>query len=126
MRPPEPASPDTDEPLTEVPLIKLAWGRSGDKGDSANIGVIARQPEFLPYLWVELTEAAVAEYFAKFLQGRVERFLLPGIDAINFVLHEVLGGGGIASLRHDAQGKGYAQRLLAHPVRIPESLARTL
>jgi len=126
VRPPEPASPDTDEPLTEVPLIKLAWGRSGDKGDSANIGVIARQPEFLPYLWVELTEAAVAEYFAKFLQGRVERFLLPGIDAINFVLHEVLGGGGIASLRHDAQGKGYAQRLLAHPVRIPESLARTL
>ena len=126
LPPPEPRLPENAEPMIEVPLIKLAWGRSGDKGDSANIGVIARKPEYLPYLWASLSEAVVAECFAEFLQGRVERFLLPGIHAINFVLHEVLGGGGIASLRNDPQGKGYAQKLLAQPIRIPEKLARTL
>ncbi len=124
--------PDVPEPhsdegeLTEVPLIKLAWGRSGDKGDKANIGIIARDPDYLPFIWNALTEAVVAERFAHFLEGKVERFYLPGSNAINFVLHDVLGGGGVASLRNDPQGKGYAQLLLTHPVSVPAKLASAL
>ena len=98
--------PEAQGVLTPVPLIRLAYGRSGDKGDQANIGIIARQAEYLPYIWTALTPEVVANCFSHFLDGRVERFLLPGIHAINFVLHDVLGGGGIASLRNDAQGKG--------------------
>jgi len=120
-----PAAPDAVSPQDgwrEVPLIELAWGRSGDKGNKANIGIIARKPEYLPYIWAALTEESVADYFAHFLEGDVQRFLLPGTDAINFLLDEVLGGGGIASLRNDAQGKGYAQLLLSHPIPIPADL----
>jgi hypothetical protein len=76
----------------DVPLERLAWARSGDKGDNVNIGVIAREARYMPYLWAALTEARVATRFAHFLQGRVERFFLPGLPAMNFVLHEVLGG----------------------------------
>ncbi len=112
--------------LTPVPLIRLAYGRSGDKGDQANIGIIARQAEYLPYIWTALTPEVVANCFSHFLDGRVERFLLPGIHAINFVLHDVLGGGGIASLRNDAQGKGYAQILLAQPIDLPAPLAERI
>ncbi|MDX1572332.1 MAG: acyclic terpene utilization AtuA family protein, partial [Xanthomonadales bacterium] len=130
-RPPESASglvePDRPEPptvntadltLIEVSLFRLARGRSGDKGNRANIGIIARKAEYLPWIWRSITEDVVAERFAHFLEGRVERYLLPGPSAINFVLHDVLGGGGIASLRNDPQGKGYAQLLLAAPVAI--------
>ncbi|MDX1571619.1 MAG: hypothetical protein R3200_14155, partial [Xanthomonadales bacterium] len=78
--------------------------------------------EYLPWIWRSITEEVVAERFAHFLEGRVERYLLPGPSAINFVLHDVLGGGGVASLRNDPQGKGYAQLLLAAPVAIPEDL----
>jgi hypothetical protein len=106
----------------EVPLERLAWARSGDKGDKANIGVIARRAEYLPWIWAALDEAAVAARFAHFLTGGVERFLLPGLPAINFVLDAVLGGGGVASLRSDPQGKGYAQLLLEHPVAVPAAL----
>ncbi len=109
-------------PLARVPLERLAWARSGDKGDNANIGVIARRPEYLPYLWAALTTERVAACFAHFLRGRVERFLLPGLPAINFLLHEVLGGGGIASLRSDPQGKGYAQLLLGELIDVPSAL----
>jgi hypothetical protein len=116
--------------MREVPLIALAWGRSGDKGDKANVGIIARQASFLPYICAALTEDAVAERFAHFLArpgaGSVERYLLPGINAVNFLLHEVLGGGGTASIRNDPQGKGYAQLLLACPVPVPVALAETL
>lgn len=108
--------------MVEVPLIRLAWGRSGDKGDKANVGIIARRPEYLPFIWAALSEDAVAERFQHFLKGRVERFLMPGPNAINFLLHEVLGGGGVASLRNDPQGKGYAQILLDHPIRVPAGM----
>jgi len=125
-RPAPPAAPDLAVDTAEVPLVKLAWGRSGDKGDKANIGIIARRPEYLPYIWAALTEEAVAVRFAHFLRGPVERFLLPGSSAMNFLLHDVLGGGGVASLRNDPQGKGYAQVLLDHPITVPAALAETL
>jgi len=120
---------------TSVPLIKLAWGRSGDKGDKANIGIIARKPEYLPYIVAALTEQVIAERFEHFLDGpvlnvlldhQVERFLMPGLNAINFLLHDVLGGGGMASLRNDPQGKCYAQILLDHPILVPAKLAQEL
>jgi hypothetical protein len=110
--------------MTEVPLIELARARSGDKGDRANIGVIARRPEYLPWLWAALTEARVAARFQHFLEGEITRYLLPGCDAINLVLDRVLGGGGVASLRNDPQGKAYAQLLLAMPVPVPAGLVQ--
>jgi hypothetical protein len=116
--------------MVKVPLIALAWGRSGDKGNKANIGIIARQPSYLPYIYAALTETVVRKRFAHFLEdaskGSVERFLLPGSNAINFLLHDVLGGGGVASIRNDAQGKGYAQLLLSCPIPVPAALAETL
>lgn len=109
----------------EVPLVKLAWGRSGDKGNASNIGVIARKPEYLPWIRASLTEKAVAEYMAHVLDGDnsvVTRFELPGMNALNFLLTNALGGGGMASLRIDPQGKAFAQQLLEMPVKIPASL----
>jgi hypothetical protein len=103
-----------------VPLVRLAWGRSGDKGDTANIGIIARRPEYLPLLRAQLTPAAVKQYFSHLVQGEVERFEVPGIQALNFLLYEALGGGGMASLRIDPLAKGYAQMLLDFPVAVPE------
>lgn len=109
--------------MRSVPLVQLAWGRSGDKGDSANIGIIARQPEFLPYIRAAITDEAVARWFAHLVHGTVRRYDLPGAHALNFMLHEALGGGGIASVRMDSQGKAYAQMLLDHPVPVPADLA---
>jgi hypothetical protein len=103
-----------------VPLVRLAWGRSGDKGDTANIGIIARRREFLPLLRAQLTPEAVKQYLSHLVQGRVERYEVPGIHALNFLLHEALGGGGMASLRVDPLAKGYAQMLLDFPVAVPE------
>jgi Acyclic terpene utilisation family protein AtuA len=103
-----------------VPLVRLAWGRSGDKGDTANIGIIARRPEYLPLLRAQLTPAAVKQHFSHLVQGEVERFEVPGIQALNFLLYEALGGGGMASLRVDLLAKGYAQMLLDFPVAVPE------
>lgn len=123
-RPAPPPAPRFGEGATVmVSLMALAWGRSGDKGDKANIGIIARKPEYYPYIRAALTEAAVARRFSHFLRGKVERFDLPGINGLNFLLHDVLGGGGIASLRSDPQAKGYAQLLLDHPIAVPERLA---
>ncbi len=113
------AAPEVGEPTESVPLIRLAWARSGDKGDISNVGVIARRPEWLPLLWRELTPERVGAYLAHHVRGRVERFHLPGIAAINFVLHEALDGGGPASHRLDPLGKGMAQILLDMPVEIP-------
>lgn len=109
-----------------VPLVALAWARSGDKGNNANIGVIARDPAFLPYISAAVTEKLVAERFAHLLKGRVQRFAVPGINAFNFLMHDALGGGGIASLRNDPQGKTYAQVLLDVPVMVPAELAARL
>ncbi|MDH5172028.1 MAG: DUF1446 domain-containing protein [Gammaproteobacteria bacterium] len=127
---PAPPAGITGQLTVEVPLIALAWGRSGDKGDKANIGIIARRPEYLPYIYRALTEAAVTGRFAHFLAdtgpGKVERFLLPGSHAINFLLHDVLGGGGVASIRNDPQAKGYAQLLLDCPIPVTAAIAETL
>ena len=112
---------ETDTDTVEVPLIRLAWARSGDKGDTSNIGVIARKPEWLPLLRTQLTEARVAEHLAHLVKGRVTRFEVPGIHAFNFVCEQALGGGGMASLRNDPLGKGMGQILLALPVRAPKS-----
>jgi len=120
-RPPFPAMPDMTNAVT-VPLIRLAWARSGDKGDNANIGVIARRPEFLPYIWHGLDDVTILAAFAHFDCQKLERFLLPGSHSMNILLHNVLGGGGTSSLRNDPQGKGYAQLLLSHPVRVDETI----
>ncbi len=114
----------TGEPETEVPLIRLAWARSGDKGDISNIGLVARRAEWLPLLWARVTPEVVKAYFAHLVHGRVERFHLPGIDAMNLVMHEALGGGGPASTRNDPLGKGMGQMLLDMPVRVPVSVAQ--
>jgi len=102
-----------------LPLIALAHGRSGDKGDKANIGIVARRPEHLAWLSAWLTPERVAAHFAHRSPSKVERFDLPGISAINFVLHDVLGGGGMASLHTDNLAKAYAQVLLAMQVPTP-------
>lgn len=120
MDAPAPAASEAE--LLAVPLIRLAWGRSGDKGDSSNIGVIARHPELLPTLKAQLTEAAVAAWLAHVVKGRVTRYELPGLHALNFVCTEALGGGGMASLRSDPLGKGMAQILLAMPLRVSARL----
>ncbi|MGB3070644.1 MAG: acyclic terpene utilization AtuA family protein [Ottowia sp.] len=116
-----PAAGPVDAPQgwTEVPLIRLAWARSGDKGNTSNIGIIARRPEWLPLLRAELTEARVAEYLRYLVDGPVTRYDLPGIHAFNLVCEQALGGGGMASLRNDPLGKGMAQILLSFPVRVP-------
>lgn len=114
---------------TLVPLVKLAWARSGDKGNHSNIGVMARQAEFLPYIKAALTESALAKYFSHVLDetgGKVTRWDLPGLNALNFLLENSLGGGGIASLRMDPQGKAFAQQLLDFPVAIPADLAKQI
>ena len=126
VRPKPPPAPDLSGPTVEVPLVRLALGRSGDKGNNANVGIIARKAEYLPYIWAALDERVVAECFGHFLDGPVERFLLPGLPAVNFVLHDALGGGGIASLRNDPQAKGYAQILLEHPIPVPRGLGEAL
>lgn len=122
-RPEIPRAEETSD-LVAVPLVALAWARSGDKGDKANVGVIARRAEYFPYIWRSLTRDVVAERFAHFLEGDVDRYILPGPHALNFLLHDVLGGGGIASLRNDPQGKGYAQLLLEVPIEVPAAFAQ--
>ncbi len=103
-----------------LPLIALATGRSGDKGDAANIGVLARRAEFVPLLRQQLTAEAVQQYLKHFAKGRVERFELPGLQGYNFLLHEALGGGGTASLRYDPQGKMLAQVLMDFVLEVPQ------
>jgi hypothetical protein len=112
-------APLVETGLTQVPLIALAYGRSGDKGDDANIGVVARQPAFVPVLRAALTADVVKAYFAHLVAGAVERYELPGIGGFNFMLRRALGGGGVASLRHDPQGKAFAQMLMDLPVEVP-------
>ena len=111
--------PPFSGPRVEVPLIRVAWGRSGDKGDSSNIGIVARRPEWLPLLREQLTEARVAAWLAHRVKGTVTRFDVPGIHALNFLCTQALDGGGMASLRNDPLGKGMAQILLCMPVQVP-------
>ncbi|CAI8176741.1 MAG: Uncharacterised protein [Alphaproteobacteria bacterium] len=124
------AAPDAPQEAgtVEVPLIKLAWGRSGDKGNKANIGIIARDAAYMPYIWAALDEDAIRARFGHFMAegSGLQRFYLPGSNAMNILIDEALGGGGVASLRNDPQGKAYAQVLLDHPISIPENLAESL
>jgi len=114
------------EPMIEVPLIKLAVARSGDKGNDANIGVMAREAKYLPYIRATLTPAAVKRAFAHVAQGDVERHELPGLHALNFLLRDSLGGGGTSSVNLDTQGKTYAQILLCMAVQVPQRWANEL
>ncbi|MDO7540788.1 acyclic terpene utilization AtuA family protein [Acinetobacter nosocomialis] len=109
----------------EVPLIEIAHARSGDKGNHSNIGVIARKADYLPWIRAALTEQTVASYMQHVLnaeKGRVIRYELPSLNALNFMLENALGGGGVASLRIDPQGKAFAQQLLDMPVKVPAHL----
>ena len=105
-----------------VPLSRLAHARSGDKGDTANIGVVARSPEIYPWLAKTLTAAVVKKRFKGICLGKVERHEVPNLGALNFLLHASLGGGGTVSLRLDAQGKTLSHALLAMEVRAPRAL----
>jgi len=103
-----------------VRLIELAHARSGDKGDTANIGVIARNSAFYPLLVRELTTERVASHFSGMISGGVERFELPNLNALNFLLHGALGGGGTVSLKTDAQGKTLSTALLRMEIEVPD------
>jgi hypothetical protein len=104
----------------KVRLLELAHARSGDKGDTANVGVIARRPEVYPLLARELTTERVARHFAGMITGPVERFELPNLHALNFLLHGALGGGGTLSLKTDAQGKTLSTALLRLELEVPD------
>ena len=111
----------------EVALVDIAHARSGDKGNHSNIGVIARQPEFLPWIRANLTNENVAEYMQHVLNpetSQVIRYEIEGFNALNILLENALGGGGIASLRIDPQGKAFAQQLLDMPVKVPKGLIK--
>lgn len=117
-----PIAEQADGEVVEVPLLTIAYGRSGDKGDICNVGIVARRPEWVGVLRRELTAVNVKNYLAHLVEGDVERFELPGLNAFNFVLHNALGGGGTASLRFDPLGKGMAQILLEYPIKVPQNL----
>lgn len=106
----------------KTPLLALAHARSGDKGDAVNVGLIARDPAYYDFLQEVVTPERVKEHFGPAVEGPVERFELPNLHALNFLLHEALGGGGTVSLKLDAQGKTYAARLLRMEVDVPEDL----
>lgn len=109
----------------KVQLLKLAHARSGDKGDTANIGLIALKPEYYPVLVKEVTAARVKRHFRGICKGAVDRFEIPNLGALNFLLHESLGGGGTVSLKTDAQGKTYSTALLRMEVEVSQNLARS-
>ena len=103
----------------KVPLSQIAHTRSGDKGDTCNIGVIAYDERHFPVLVREVTAARVKRHFGELVRGKVERFELPNLGALNFLLHEALGGGGTVSLRTDAQGKTFGASLLRMEIDLP-------
>jgi hypothetical protein len=106
----------------KIPLYKLAHARSGDKGNTANVGLIALRPEYYPILAKEVTAARVARHFRGVIEGPVERYELPNLHALNFLLHGALGGGGTLSLKTDAQGKVFSTALLRMEISVPRRL----
>ena len=112
--------------LVRIKLLKLAHARSGDKGDTANVGLIALRAEFYSVLVREVTAARVSEHFRGICKGGVERFELPNLCALNFLLHESLGGGGTLSLMTDAQGKTFSTALLRMEIEVPDEEASRL
>jgi len=119
------AAPDGAAELIEVPLIRLALARSGDKGDSVNIAIIARDRAYTDIIRREVTVARMAEHFRHLVDGPIVRFEAPGLNAFNFLLQSALGGGGMASLRIDPQGKAYGQMALEMMVQVPRALLST-
>lgn len=109
----------------KIQLVKIAHARSGDKGDTANVGLIALRPEFYPVLVREVTADAVKQHFGPMVKGEVERFELPNLNALNFLLHGSLGGGGTLSLMTDAQGKTFSTALLRMFIDVPYEDAET-
>lgn len=105
--------------MKRIQLREIAHARSGDKGDNANIGLIALQPEHYPVLAREVTAERVKQHFAAICLGAVERYELPNLHALNFVLHQALDGGGTLSLRTDSQGKTYGAALLRMEIDVP-------
>lgn len=110
----------------KVSLLKLAHARSGDKGDTANVGVIALKDEFYPILVREVTAEKVKKHFGEMVKGEVERFELPNLQALNFLLHESLGGGGTISLMTDAQGKTFSTALLRMEIDLTDEEAKQI
>ena len=110
--------------MARVKLVRIAHARSGDKGDTANVGLIALKPEFYPLLLQKVTAQRVKEHFTGICNGAVQRFELPNLNALNFLLHESLDGGGTLSLKADAQGKTYSAALLRMEIDIPDDLLK--
>src|SRR5687767_13526461 len=117
---------DVFQSIMKASLLKLAHARSGDKGDTANVGVIALKEEYYPLLVREVTAERVKAHFGPMVNGKVERFELPNLGALNFLLHESLGGGGTLSLMTDAQGKTFSTALLRMSVDVSETEASAL
>jgi hypothetical protein len=112
--------------MRRVQLVHLAHTRSGDKGDTANVGVIAYDPAYYPLLCEQLTEARVKAHLAPLVAGDVQRFELPRVHALNFLLQRALGGGGTLSLRTDAQGKVLSTALLRMEIDVPDDIAKAV
>lgn len=112
--------------MARVRLLDLAHARSGDKGDTANVGLIALRPEYYPLLVERVTAERVKEHFRGICLGEVERFELPNLHALNFLLHNALGGGGTLSLKTDAQGKTLSTAMLRMEIDVPEEVAAGL
>ncbi len=110
--------------MARIQLVRIAHARSGDKGDTANVGLIALRPEFYPHLVREVTTERVKEHFTGIVHGAVERFELPNLEALNFLLHNALGGGGTVSLKTDAQGKVLSTALLRMEIEVPDEVVQ--
>ncbi|PYP88688.1 MAG: hypothetical protein DMF61_05765 [Blastocatellia bacterium AA13] len=109
--------------MAKIKLIHIAHARSGDKGDTANVGLIAREPSFYPILVEQVTAARVKDHFRGICHGNVERFEIPNLGALNFLLHKSLDGGGTISLKTDAQGKTYSSALLRMEIEVDDRVA---
>jgi hypothetical protein len=112
--------------MRSVRLFALAHARSGDKGDTVNVGIIARKPEYWPLIRERITTRRVKQHFGAMVKGRIERFELPNLHAINFLLHGALDGGGTVSLMTDAQGKTFSTAMLRMRLLVPDHIAATL
>ncbi len=112
--------------MRTVRLFALAHARSGDKGDTVNVGVIARRPEYWEFLRQKLTKRRVREHFGDIVEGSIDRFELPNLHALNFLLHGALDGGGTMSLMTDAQGKTFSTAMLRMKLRVPDEIAALL
>ncbi len=107
--------------MKKIQLVKLAHARSGDKGDTANVGIIALKPEYYEILKSQLTVKRVKEHYGDMVKGEVERFEMENIGALNFLLHNALGGGGTLTLKHDAQGKTFSTSFLRMEIEVDDS-----